>query len=116
MGDRLHLRGRPGKLHGAGQNGSRLINGGILLGIILTGAGRFLGIGALSFLHIVTAAVVFAYCEGMQRFTVKGRAVCVLLTAVFLGVVAAAFGGEAGCLFFRSWVLINFTVPTISVP
>lgn len=104
MGDRLHLRGRPGKLHGAGQNGCRLINAGILLGIVLTGTGRFLGIGALSFLHILIAAVVFAYCEGMQRLTVKGRVVCGFLTAVFLGVVAAALGGEFGSLFFRSWV------------
>lgn len=104
MGDRLHLRGRPGKLHGAGQNGCRLINAGILLGIVLTGTGRFLGIGVLSFLHILIAAVVFAYCEGMQRLTVKGRVVCGFLTAVFLGVVAAALGGEFGSLFFRSWV------------
>ena len=84
MGDGLHFWKK------AGQNGYRLLYTGMLLGIVLAGAGRFLGIGTLSYLHVLTAVSVLLFCAGLQRCTAKGRAVCVLLTAVFLGAVAAA--------------------------
>ena len=99
MGDGLHFWKK------AGQNGYRLLYTGMLLGIVLAGAGRFLGIGTLSYLHDLTAVSVLLFCAGLQRCTAKGRAVCVLLTAVFLGAVAAALGAEQSGLFVRSWFL-----------
>lgn len=99
MGDGLHFWKK------AGQNGYRLLYTGMLLGIVLAGAGRFLGIGTLSYLHVLTAVSVLLFCAGLQRCTAKGRAVCVLLTAVFLGAVAAALGAEQSGLFVRSWFL-----------
>lgn len=99
MGDGLHFWKK------AGQNGYRLLYTGVLLGIVLAGAGRFLGIGTLSYLHDLTAVSVLLFCAGLQRCTAKGRAVCVLLTAVFLGAVAAALGAEQSGLFVRSWFL-----------
>lgn len=81
----------------------RLLNTGMLLGIVLTGAGRFLGVGALSTVHVLTAAAVLSSGVLLQRLTVRGRAVCALLTAVFLGAVAAALGVERSGLFIRSW-------------
>ncbi len=99
MGDGLHFWKK------AGQNGYRLLYTGMLLGIVLAGAGQFLGIGTLSYLHVLTAVSVLLFCAGLQRCTAKGRAVCVLLTAVFLGAVAAALGAEQSGLFVRSWFL-----------
>lgn len=99
MGDGLHFWKK------AGQNGYRLLYTGMLLGIVLAGAGRFLGIGTLSYLHDLTAVSVLLFCAGLQRCTAKGRAVCVLLTAVFLGAVSAALGAEQSGLFVRSWFL-----------
>ena len=71
MGDGLHFWKK------AGQNGYRLLYTGMLLGIVLAGAGRFLGIGTLSYLHDLTAVSVLLFCAGLQRCTAKGRAVCV---------------------------------------
>lgn len=97
------VEGREEKPGSAGQ-GYRLINAGMLLGIVLAWAGRFLGIGALSAVHILAAAAVVLLCMLLQRFTAKGRAVCVLLTVVFLGAVAVSMGVERSGLFIRSWI------------
>lgn len=85
-------------------DGYHLLYTGMLLGIVLTGAGRFLGIGTLSFLHILTAAAVLAFCAVLQRFTAKGRALCALLAAVFLGVLSLTLGAARSGLFIRSWL------------
>lgn len=92
------------KMYKVGQNGYRLLNTGMLLGIVLAGAGQFLGIGTLSYLHVLTAAAVLIFCTVLQWCTVKGRAVCVLLTLVFLGVAALAAGVERSGIFLQSWL------------
>lgn len=89
---------------GEGRLCYRLLYAGMLLGIVLAGAGRLLGIGKLSAAHVLTAVAVLLCCMCLQRLTAKGRAVCVLLAAVFLGVVAAALGAERSGLFIRSWI------------
>ncbi len=86
------------------QDSYRLLNTGMLLGIVLAGAGRFLGIGALTAMHVLTAVAVLVAAALLQRLTAKGRAVCVLLAAVFLGTVAAALGAERSGFFIRSWL------------
>ena len=60
MGDGLHFWKK------AGQNGYRLLYTGMLLGIVLAGAGRFLGIGTLSYLHDLTAVSVLLFSSGRR--------------------------------------------------
>lgn len=97
------MKDREGKLRRAGQDGYRLLHTSMLLGIVLAGAGSFLGIEALSLVHVLTAAAALLSGVLLQRLTAKGRAVCALLTVVFLGVLAVALGVERAGLFLRSW-------------
>lgn len=119
MGGSLHVRKRFTKTQkdvleniGGGEgmprsvrpDGYHLLYAGIFSAIVLTGAGRLIGIAELTATHMLAAAAVLALCAGIQCLTVKGRLVCSLLAAVFLGVVIAAFGVRQCGLFLRSFL------------
>ncbi|MDE7186147.1 MAG: hypothetical protein K2O13_01370, partial [Lachnospiraceae bacterium] len=85
------------------RNGYRLLNTCAIVGIILTGAGRFLGIAGTDAVHILTAVIVIALCSGLQLLNGKGKLVCAALTAVFFAVVITAAGVQQFVVFLSSW-------------
>ena len=86
-----------------GKAGYRLLYTCVLVCIVLTGAGGFLGITEVAWIHILTAAVMIMLCLGIQLLTVKGRMVCGGLAAVFLAVIAASAGIWRCGMFLSSW-------------
>lgn len=87
-----------------GKDGYRLLYTAILFCMVLTGAGRFLGITDPSVVHILTAAVVIALCVVIQLLKGRSRMVFVILTAVFFMVVIMAVGVRQCALFLQMWL------------
>lgn len=81
----------------------RMCNAGMLLCVCLFGAGRFLGIGTVSGIHIVAAIAVFLLLAGMNFLKGKGRFLYLIIIAVCLGMAAAAAGLRVSLTFLQSY-------------
>lgn len=94
-----------------GKDGYRLLYTAILLSMVLTGAGRFLGIADPSVIHILTAVVAIALCVVIQLLKGRSRMVFVILTAVFFMVVIMAVGVRQCALFLQMWLRWSVGAP-----
>lgn len=87
-----------------GKDGYRLLYTGMLLCMVLTGAGRFLGIAKPTAVHFLTAAGMITLCIVIQLLKGKDRMVFVILAAVFFIVVIMAAGIRQCALFLQMWL------------
>ena len=85
------------------RNGYRLLNACAIVCIVLTGAGRFLGIAGTSVVHILMAVIVIILCSAIQPLSGRGKLVCAVLAAVFFVAVMLAAGIQQCVVFLLSW-------------
>ena len=78
----------------------RFVQAALLTGIVLSGAGRSIGIGDIHTVHFLIAFAVLAAIFGMRRMTKRGRAAAILCLIFILSIVP----GIRNCaLFIRSY-------------
>lgn len=101
MGSRVHLKEK---------DVYRFLNTGILVCMLLTGAGSNLGIGQSNMVHALVAFGSLLLLEGLHFLTVRGRIVCLGTAAVVLSATVVAAGPEKSFAFsggWLSWVMGN---------
>lgn len=78
----------------------RFVQAALLTGIVLAGAGRFIGIKDIHTVHFLIAFAALAAIFGMQRMTKRGRAIAILCLIFILSIVP---GIRYCALFIRSY-------------
>lgn len=78
----------------------RFVQAALLTGIVLSGAGRSIGIRDIHIVHFLIAFAVLAAIFGMQRMTKRGRAAAILCLIFILSIVP---GIRNFALFIRSY-------------
>lgn len=64
---------------------SRVVNAGVLAGVVLLGGQGFLGTGELGRVHLLTALAVLAVSAGLNFMAARGRSLCLaVLLALFV--------------------------------
>lgn len=81
----------------------RVVNAGVLTGMVLLGGQGFLGTGKFGVVHLLTALTVLALSAGLNFMAPRGRILCLAALIVFFITGASAFGIEDSIVFVKNF-------------